>query len=79
MMSTGNIQRYRNYSALMHQHEQEVKMKRTFKVFLYFLIIAFVTIILLMVLRWEQKQEIKNQGAEKTEATIFTVSQPVKV
>ncbi len=68
MMSAGNIQRYRNYSALMQQHEQEVKLKRIFRVFLYFLIIAFLVVILFFVLRWEQKYQ--NQKSKKTETSM---------
>ena len=69
MMSAGNLQRYRNYSALMQQHEQEVKLKRIFRVFLYFIIIALLLVMLFFVLRWEQKyQDQKNKKAETATA-----------
>jgi hypothetical protein len=55
-MSSGRIARHRNYSELMRQHDRESKLKRIFRVFIYFLIVLFFLIILLMVIRWEGKR-----------------------
>ncbi|MCU0397054.1 MAG: hypothetical protein MUC73_03025 [Cyclobacteriaceae bacterium] len=58
-MSSGRIARHRNYSELMRQHDRESKLKRIFRVFIYFLIVLFFLIILLMVIRWEGKRNEK--------------------
>lgn len=50
-------ERYRNYNAVLKQHEADMKIKKIMKVFVYFLIIAIVTILLVMVMRWEKRQE----------------------
>jgi preprotein translocase subunit SecG len=61
MMSAGKIQGYRNYSALMQEHQRGLKTKRVMRVFIYFLIIAFFLIVLFMVFRWEKKQTTPKQ------------------
>jgi preprotein translocase subunit SecG len=55
MMSTGRIARHRNYSELMRQHDRDIKLKRTLKVFIYFLVILFFIIVLIIVMRWEKR------------------------
>jgi hypothetical protein len=54
-MSSGRIAQHRNYGELMRQHEHDVKFKRIFKVFVYFLIILFIVVLLIIVLRWEKR------------------------
>lgn len=54
-MSAGNIARHRNYGELMHRHERDQKLKRIFRLFVYFLVIAFLLIILIIVVRWEKR------------------------
>ncbi len=58
-ISSRRIDHYRNYGELMSRHEQTQKIKRLTKVFIYFLLILFIGIILFMVFRWEQKQDLK--------------------
>lgn len=58
-MSAGNIARHRNYGELMERHERDQKWKRMFRLFIYFLIVAFLTIIFVIVVRWEKKVETK--------------------
>ncbi|MFM7428843.1 MAG: hypothetical protein ACKO1F_02980 [Flammeovirgaceae bacterium] len=68
-------ERYRNYNAVLKQHETDMKIKKIMKVFVYFLIIAFVTILLVMVMRWEKQQSEKsNQKSTSciTEATNWS-------
>jgi hypothetical protein len=66
MMSAGKIQGYRNYSALMKEHERGLKAKRVIRVFVYFLVIAFFLIIFFIVLRWEKKHTTTVQQKEVT-------------
>lgn len=63
-MSAGNIARHRNYGELLERHDREQKWKRLFKVFIYFLIVAFLSIILVIVVRWERKKEQKKSAYE---------------
>lgn len=64
-MTTGNIARHRNYGDIMERHERDQKWKRMFKVFIYFLIAAFLTIILVIVVRWEQRKNKDQASANK--------------
>jgi cell division protein FtsL len=52
-------ERYRNYSAVLKQHESDKKIKKITKVFTYFLIIAIVIMLLIIVVRWEKRQQSK--------------------
>jgi preprotein translocase subunit SecG len=63
MMSTGRIARHRNYTELMRQHDRDTKLKRILKVFTYFLIILFITLILIIVIRWEKRKSIQTSKA----------------
>jgi hypothetical protein len=54
-MSSGKIAQHRNYSELMRQHEHDVKFKRIFKVFVYFLITLALIVLLVIVFRWEKR------------------------
>lgn len=61
-------ERYRNYNAVLKQHEADMKIKKIMKVFVYFLIIAIVTLLLVMVMRWEKRQSEKSN--QKTTSCI---------
>lgn len=74
-MTTGNIARHRNYGDIMERHERDQKWKRMFKVFIYFLIAAFFTIVLIIVVRWE-KRESKNQNTHSLKVIEQVVSPP---
>lgn len=63
-MSAGNIARHRNYGELLERHDREQKWKRLFKVFIYFLIVAFLSIVLIIVVRWERRKEQKKSAYE---------------
>ncbi len=58
-MSAGNIARHRNYGDIIERHERDQKWKRMFRVFIYFLIVAFLSIILVIVVRWEKRKQVK--------------------
>jgi hypothetical protein len=54
-VSSGQISRHRNYAELLRQHGQNMRMKRIVKTFIYFLIITILTLLLIIVIRWERK------------------------
>ncbi len=60
-------ERYRNYNAVLKQHEADMRLKKILRVFTYFLLIAIVTILLVIVVRWEKRQATK----QKTSATSY--------
>lgn len=74
-MTAGNIARHRNYGDIMERHERDQKWKRMFKVFIYFLIAAFFTILLIIVVRWEQRKS-KDQNTNSPTVIERTVSPP---
>lgn len=57
--------RFRNYGAILKQHEEEKRIKKIVRVFVYFLVILILVIILVIVSRWEQKQLDKKTTAVK--------------
>jgi len=63
-MAAGNISRHRNYGDLMERHARDQKWKRMFKIFIYFLIVAFLTIVFIIVVRWEKRNASKNTTTE---------------
>jgi cytoskeletal protein RodZ len=50
-------ERFRNYSSVLKQHEEEKKIKILVRIFTFFLIIAALILLIVVVTRWEQKQE----------------------
>lgn len=61
-MSSGRIAQHRNYGNIMARHERDVKLKKIIRTFIYFLIIAFVVILFLMVQRIQSKKTQKEQA-----------------
>ena len=55
-MSSGRIAQHRNYSELMQRHQHDIRMRRVVRTFIYFLIIAALVIIFVIVNRWEVKK-----------------------
>ena len=62
-MSSGRIAQHRNYGELMERHERDIKLKRIARTFIYFLIIAFLLILFLIVRRWENKSTNTKQDS----------------
>jgi hypothetical protein len=54
-LTARGTERFRNYDAVLKQHEQEKKMKKIVRVFIFFLLIVAVILLLVMVNRWEKK------------------------
>lgn len=52
--NSGRIAQHRNYGEVMARHEKEVRLKRIFRVFMYFLIVLFLIILFLIVRKVQQ-------------------------
>jgi len=50
-------ERFRNYSSVLRQHEEEKRIKIIVKIFTYFMIIAVLILLFMVVTQWEQKDE----------------------
>ncbi len=73
MLDAGDIGRYRNYPALMRQHERAKRAKRNVRIFTYsilvtLIILLFLIIISFMMFRWEKKRELRNKENIQTSA-----------
>jgi large-conductance mechanosensitive channel len=73
-MSAGRIAQHRNYSDIMQRHERDIRIRRVVKTFIYFLIIAFLLILFVIVRRWEEKKvNVESTSAlVNSEKTLFT-------
>ncbi len=67
---TRGSERFRNYGAILKQHDEEKKMKKITKVFTFFLLITILIILLVIVNRWEKK---KIQEKPKNSASRYEV------
>lgn len=59
-------ERFRNYGSVLKQHEEGKRIKLIVKIFTFFLIIAALVLLFVVVTRWEKKQE---NPAGKTSVT----------
>lgn len=50
-------ERFRNYGSVLKQHEEEKRIKLIVRIFTFFLIIAALVLLFVVVTRWEKKQE----------------------
>jgi predicted nucleic acid-binding Zn ribbon protein len=62
-ISSGRIAQHRNYGELMARHERDQRIKRVIRVFIYFLIIAFLMVVMMMLSKWT------NSSAERAKKT----------
>ncbi len=67
-LTARGTERFRNYDAVLRQHEQEKRMKKIVRVFTFFVLIAGIIVLYVMVNRWEKK--VKNKEAPKKEVRI---------
>jgi hypothetical protein len=58
-MSSGRIAQHRNYGDIMARHERDIKLKRISRIFIYFMIIAFLILLFVLVRRWEENTQPK--------------------
>lgn len=56
-MAARGSERFRNYGAILKQHEDEKRIKKIIRVFTYFVIIVALITMLVLVYRYEQKTE----------------------
>jgi large-conductance mechanosensitive channel len=56
-LSSGRMAQHRNYGEIMARHEKEARLKRIFRTFIYFLIIAFMILLFLLVSQIQEKAE----------------------
>ena len=66
-LTARGTERFRNYDAVLKQHEQEQKMKKIVRVFVFFLLIVVVIILITFAQRWEKRQGDKKARSEKAE------------
>jgi len=61
-------ERFRNYNSVLKQHEEEKRIKVIVKIFTYFLIIAALILVFVVVTRLEHKEETpsKNTSVSKS-------------
>ena len=79
IVDEGALQRHRNYGLLLQRHQHEQRRKKTRQVFIYTLLIAVVTILVLIVIsyfmvKWEKNRELKRNG--KTAQVQHDVQKP---
>ncbi len=58
-LTARGTERFKNYSAVLKQHEEEKRMKKIVRVFVFFLLIVGIILLIVMVNRWEKKAERK--------------------
>lgn len=51
--------RFKNYGAVLKQHEEEKRMKKIIRVFTFFMLIVLVVVLIVMVNKWEKKAKEK--------------------
>ena len=56
-LSARGSERFRNYGSVLKQHEEGKRIKVIVKLFTFFLIIAALILLFIVVIRWERKQE----------------------
>jgi cell division septal protein FtsQ len=54
-LTARGTERFRNYGAVLKQHEQEVRMKRIIRVFSLFAVILILVMLIVIVVRFERK------------------------
>ncbi len=67
-LTARGTERFRNYDAVLRQHEQEKRMKKIVRVFTFFVLIAGIIVLYVMVNRWEKK--VKSKEAPKKEVRV---------
>jgi len=74
------LERHRNYSVLLKQHERSKRLSKTKQFFLYTLLVAVVVILLLLwvsyfLVKTERERELKVKGAKTAMAIVAPKSQ----
>jgi uncharacterized integral membrane protein len=48
--------RFRNYNTIVKRHEQDQRIKKIVRIFVFFAIVLILILVFIMVNRWEEKQ-----------------------
>jgi hypothetical protein len=64
--------RFKNYGAVLKQHEAEKRMKKIVRVFIFFLLIVLIVVLFRIVHKWENKagSNVRTSEVEKFEVRI---------
>ena len=67
LIDESSLQRHRNYGLLLQRHEREQRKRKTWRIFIYSLVFAVVTVLLLIIasyfiVKWEKERELKKDG-----------------
>lgn len=65
-LASRGSERFRNYGSVLKQHEEGKRIKLIVRIFTFFLIIAALILLFVVVTRWEQKQEKPTQKTSYT-------------
>ena len=65
-LASRGSERFRNYGSVLKQHEEGKRIKLIVKIFTFFLIIAALVLLFVVVTRWEKKQENPVQSTSHT-------------
>ncbi len=76
MLASDDIGRFRNYPALMRQHERVRRLKRNVRIFSYSMLVTLVVLIFLIIIsfmmfRWEKKRELRNKEHIQTSEILI--------
>ncbi|HMR56934.1 MAG TPA: hypothetical protein PLM56_00855 [Cyclobacteriaceae bacterium] len=71
-MSARGSDRFRNYNAVLKQHSDEKRIKQITRIFTFFLLIALIIVIFMVITRWEENQNVKPKS--KINTTVLCVT-----
>jgi uncharacterized integral membrane protein len=55
--------RFRNYNTIVKRHEQDQRIKKNVRIFVFFAIVLILILVFIMVNRWEEKQSKKSKAS----------------
>lgn len=61
-LTARGAERFRNYDSILKRHEQDQRVKKIVRIFVFFAIVLILILLLIIVSRWEEKK-IKGKSA----------------
>ncbi len=55
--------RFRNYNTIVKRHEQDQRVRKIVRIFVIFAIVLILTLVFIVVNRWEEKQSTKSKAS----------------
>lgn len=55
--------RFRNYETIIKRHEQDQRLRKVVRIFVFFAIVLILTLVFIVVNRWEAKQSKKSKSS----------------